>query len=272
MLLRLYRLTRLYLLPSLALALTCTTARAASVLEQAQLQVFIVDVYLSTVVDICAQKQPELRQQLLEVRQAFHQRLRHDIERGREVGRALAESRGKDIDQEAKRIADQNATKDFQTAENPKTQRLCGDLLLKKNNPALWSIDDFLRQDYESLQMEVGNRQGLPCRFIPGSFESIARRFLELRGPSSEPLDVATFFLISQINPLAKKTSNCLAVQTRAAEYRVAPDKDLEVIEGLLSSMEAVLMPMLAPRDKKVESFGTVSERVAEYLRQRGEK
>ena len=109
-------LFRFYLLPCLILAFTCCPARAAGVMEQAQMNVFFTDVYLSTAADSCAQKYPELRQQLLAAHQAFRQRLQPDIERGREVGRKLVAPSGKDIEQMAQRTVDQNLATFFLTA------------------------------------------------------------------------------------------------------------------------------------------------------------
>jgi hypothetical protein len=265
-------LFRFYLLPCLILAFTCSTARAASALEQAQLTVFFADANISTTTEACAQKHPELKQQLLAVQQAFQQRLRSDIERGREIGRALAEPRGQDIDQEAKLFAYQSASKYLQTTQNSSTQKLCGELLLKKDNPALWTIDDFLRQIFESLMMEVGNRQGLPCDMIAMGFEGLARRFLELRGLAPDTAKLAGLNLRLELGGLKQKASNCLAVQARAAEYRVAPDKELGTVADLLSSMEAVLMPAWESRGKTVESTATVGKRVEEFLAARAQK
>jgi len=265
-------LFRLHLLPCLLLAFTCCTARAADVMEQAQLKVFFVDVYLSTAADSCAQKYPELRQQLLAAQQAFHQRLLPDIERGREVGRALVAPSGKDVDQMAQRIADQNLATSFLTTPSSGIQRLCEDMLGKGKSPMQWSIDDFLRQDFESLKMEVGNRQGLPCDYIVMSFEDLARRFLELRGLPPDTLELASLNLRLQLGDLKKKASNCLAVQARAAEYRVAPDKELGTAAELLSSMEAVLMPAWDSRAKTVESTTTVGKKVEEFLARRVQK
>lgn len=265
-------LFRLHLLPCLLLAFTCCTARAADVMEQAQLKVFFVDVYLSTAADSCAQKYPELRQQLLAAQQAFHQRLLPDIERGREAGRALVAPSGKDVDQMAQRIADQNLATSFLTTPSSGIQRLCEDLLGKGKSPMQWSIDDFLRQDFESLKMEVGNRQGLPCDFIPMSFEDLARRFLELRGLPPDTLELASLNLRLQLGDLKKKASNCLAVQARAAEYRVAPDKELGTVAELLGSMEAVLMPAWDSRAKTVESTTTVGKKVEGFLATRAQK
>ncbi|MFS2032401.1 hypothetical protein ACEN8I_00025 [Polaromonas sp. CT11-55] len=265
-------LFRLHLLPCLLLAFTCCTARAADVMEQAQLKVFFVDVYLSTAADSCAQKYPELRQQLLAAQQAFHQRLLPDIERGREVGRALVAPSGKDVDQMAQRIADQNLATSFLTTPSSGIQRLCEDMLGKGKSPMQWSIDDFLRQDFESLKMEVENRQGLPCDMIAISFDQLAHRFLELPSTPSEMLELAGSLLRLQLGDLKKKASNCLAVQARAAEYRVIPNKDLGTVAELLDSMEAVLAPAWDSRAKTVESTTTVGKKVEEFLATRVQK
>lgn len=265
-------LFRSYLLPCLALAFSCCTARAADVMEQAQLNAFVTDVYLSTAADSCAQRYPELRQQLLAAQQGFHQRLRPDIERGREVGRALIAPSGKDIDQMAQRSADQNLATSFLTAPSSGIQRMCEELLLDGKSPMRWSIDDFLRQGFESLMMEVGNRQGLPCNFIAISFEGLARRFLELRGSAPDTLELASLHLRLELGGLKEKASNCQAVQARAVEYRVAPDRELGTVADLLSSMEAVLMPAWESRGKTVESTATVGKKVEEFLATRAQK
>jgi hypothetical protein len=155
-------LSRFYLLPCLLLALTCSTARAADVVEQAQMTVFFVDVYLSTAADSCAQKHPELRQQLVAAQQAFHQRLRPDIERGREVGRALVAPRGKDIDQEAQRLADQNLAASFLTAPNSGVRQFCEEVFLQEKCPIQWSMNDFLRQDFRGTR-EGGRKSPRPA-------------------------------------------------------------------------------------------------------------
>lgn len=264
---------RSYLLPCLVLAFSCCTARAADVVAEAEMHIFIADTYLAKAADTCAQKLPELRQALQAARQEFHQRLRPEIERGRETGRALAASRGKDIDEMANRIADQNmASVTLQPAESPGIRKFC-ESVLEAKSVARWSIDDFLRQSFESLKMEVGNRQGLPCDFIPMRFERLAGRFLEIRGPRTDVLEVSDFLLRSEIGDLGKKTSNCLAVQARAAEYRVAPNKELEVMGELLNVMETMLTPDWESGKKKEEGAGKAArERVEEFLRQRGKK
>jgi hypothetical protein len=263
---------RFYLLPCLVLAFSCCTARAADVVAEAEMHIFIADTYLAKAADTCAQKLPELRQALQAARQEFHQRLRPEIERGRETGRALAASRGKDIDEMANRIADENmASVTQQAAESPGIRKFC-ESVLEAKSVARWSIDDFLRLGFESLMMEVGNRQGLPCDFIAISFERLAGRFLELRASPPEMLELASLHLRLELGGLKPKASNCLAVQARAAEYRVTPDKELGTVAELLSSMEAVLMPAWESRGKTVESTATVGKSVEEFLARRAQK
>jgi hypothetical protein len=265
-------LYRFYLLPCLVLAFSCCTVRAADVVAEAEMHIFIADTYLAKAADTCAQKLPELRQALQAARQEFHQRLRPEIERGRETGRALAASRGKDIDEMANRIADQNmASVTLQAAESPGVRKFC-ESVLEAKSVARWSIDDFLRLGFESLMMEVGNRQGLPCDMIPTWFEGLARRFLELRSAPPEMAELAGSLLHLDLGELKRKTSNCLAVQARAAEYRVAPDKELGTVAELLGSMEAVLRPAWESRGKTVESTATVGKRVDEFLASRAQK
>jgi len=252
----------------LALVLTCTAARAASVLEQAQLKVFFMDSYLSAMVEACVQKQPELRQKLQANQQAVRRRMRIDIDIGREVGRSLFAPQGKDVDQEAKRFTEQQLTSQLLAEPDSRQQKFCEELSQPKTL-SRWSMDHFLRQDFESLKMQVENSQGLPCDMIATSFEWPAKQFLELPSTPAEVRDVASLLLHSNISALEKKTSNCLALNARAAEYRVAPDKELEVIAALLSSMRAALTPIWDSRPKNNESVGIVSERVGEYLRQR---
>lgn len=236
------------------------------------MKVFFMDVYLSTAADSCAQKYPELRPQLLAAQMAFHQRLRPDIERGKEVGRALVASSGKDFEQMAQRTADQHLATSFLTTPSSGIQRMCEELLVKEKSPMQWSMNDFLRQDFESLMMEVGNRQGLPCDMIAMWSEGLARRFLELRGSPPDTLELAGSLLRLQLGDLKKKASNCLAVQARAAEYRLTPDKELEPIAELLGSMEAVLAPAWDSRAKTVETTTTVGRKVEEFLAGRAQK
>ncbi|WP_411882023.1 hypothetical protein [Polaromonas sp. YR568] len=265
-------LFRFYLLPCLVLAFSCCGARAADVVAEAEIDIFIADTYLAKAADTCAQKLPELRQALQAVRQEFHQRLRPEIERGRETGRALAASRGKDIDEMANRIADQNmASVTLQPAESPGVRKFC-ESVLEAKSVARWSIDDFLRQSFESLKMEVGNRQGLPCDMIAMWFEGLARRFLELRGSAPDTAELAGSLLRLNLGDLKRKASNCLAVQARAAEYRVTPDKELGTIAELLGSMEAVLAPAWDSRAKTMESTTTVGKKVDEFLARRAQK
>lgn len=75
-------------------------------------------------------------------------------------------------------------------------------------------------------------------------------------------LESSGFLLRSEVGDLQRKTANCLAAQARAAEYRVTPDKELEVIGQLLSSMQAVLQPGWDSRAKKLDDTPTAGEKL----------
>ena len=213
------KLCSVRLLLGLLISVSFGVASGQSVLEHARLKVYFFDIYISTVKRTCAEKQPELSESLSSVQQQFHQKLLPEIELGREFGKTLVASSGNDIQKEAERLALQGLMTDLLAASNQSSRQLCEEAIREFNDRAKWTIDDFLREDFQSLMMDAGNRQGLPCDVIAMRLEGIARRFVDSRGKPPDTQQLLDQLLFLEVRDLEAKVSSCIAVQARAVEY-----------------------------------------------------
>lgn len=261
-------LRRLYLLLGVLIALSAGLASAQNVLEQARLRAYLFDVSISFNEKACSEKHPELSESLAVGRQQFHQKLLPEIELGKEFGRTQMAARGRDIQKEAEQLAFRSMARSLATSSRS-SREICEESIREINDWAKWTIDDFLRMDFESLVMDVGNRQGLPCDLIAMRFEPIARRFVEVRGKSTDPQQVLDQLLFFEVRDLENKVSNCIAVQARAAEYRVVPTRELQTIQEVLVSLHSALMPDWERRVEKGEAERVATQRVRDFLFER---
>lgn len=264
-------LSQFHLSIGVLVALSCGLASAQSVLEEARLKAYFFDVHISTIEKTCAEKHPELKESLALGRQQFHQKLLPEIELGKAYGKTMMAPRGGDIQKEAEQLAFRTMMQSLATSGRSSRQ-ICEESIREINSLAGWTIDDFLRIGFESLVMDVGNRQGYPCDFIAIRFEKIARRFVEGRGKSTDPQQILDELLFFEVRDLEDKVSNCIAVQARAFEYRVVPGKELHTIQEVLVSLHGALMPDLDRRMEKGEAERIATQRVKEFLLDRGQK
>ena len=262
-------IARTHLLPAFVLALSCGISYANDVMEQARLKAFFFDAHITAAMNACAEKHPELRDSWLSARQEFHQKLLPDIQIGREFGRRLAAPRGRDIDKEAERVADGALSTFWLRNPNRNSRDVCEDSLQEVKSRAQGSIIDFLRDEFESLIEEVGNRQGLPCRSIGYMLEGIGRRYIDSRGQTPDSRRPMDLLVLSDALALQEKVSNCLAAEARAAEYRVVPGGELKRMREVLESMERALMSF---KKRHVENEDVAMERVGDFLRERGSR
>jgi hypothetical protein len=258
---------RKHFLPALVFVLSCSFSHAEDVIGQARLKAFFFDAQVTATMNTCAEKHPELRESWLSAGKEFQQKLLSDIQIGRELGRKLATPHGKDIDKEAERVAAQSLVAFSVADSNRNFQKFCEESLRHVKSRAKGSIDDFLRDEFESLLEEVGNRQGLPCESIAYRLEGIARRYVDSRGQTSDrSMDL---LVLSDALALQDKVSNCLAAEARAAEYRVIPGGELKGMREVLESMKRALMP---DEKQSMKNEYAAMERVRDFLRGRASR
>ncbi len=259
--------SRASLLLALVVGSTCNFASAQDVLGQARLRVYLLSTYTVIAEKACVEKYSDLKVPLALARSEFQQKLTVDVELGKEFGKALVAKRGEDIGKLAERLAWQDLEK-FVATPHQGFRQLCDDLVRETKSRAYWSINDYLREDFETHMMAVGNRQALPCSFIPLRLKGIASRFINRGHQTTEPDLVLDQLFYLEVLDLSEKVSNCLAGQARATEYRVVPGVELQTISGIVNSLQSALMPYRESSTEKTEVMRVAKERATEFLRE----